>query len=130
MFGPVRCNPTVVLVLFLGVSTAIQPKPRQVFEREVDIGVVLGSTADLFAIWVPNDSTPYKISSLVSSPTLSATTIDHLNFDTVRLLNDERCVFERQDDTITLGGGLPMFQIASPPQPILSVTCGSPVEDR
>lgn len=127
MFDPIQKS-TVALVFFAGVSIGIQLYPNHVVEREVDIGIVLGSAAKLFAVWVPNDSTPYKISSLISSPTLSATTIDHLNFDTIRLLNDERCVIERQDDTITLGGGLPMYQVASPPQPILSVTCGSPVE--
>ncbi len=129
MFGH-NYQPTVALLFFSGISMGIQVYPGHVVKREVDIGVVLGSAANLFAIWVPNDSTPYKISSLVSSPTLSATTIDHLNFDTIHLLNDERCVFERHDDTITLGGGLPMFQMASPPQSILSVTCGSPVEKR
>ncbi|KAK7932832.1 hypothetical protein LTR80_011660 [Exophiala xenobiotica] len=127
MFGPTHKS-TVALVFFAGVSIGIQLYPGHVGEREVDIGIVLGSAANLFAVWVPNDSTPYKISSLVSSPTLPATTIDQLNFDTIHLLNDDRGIIERQDDTITLGGGLPMYQVASPPQPILSVTCGSPVE--
>ena len=87
-------------------------------------GVVLFSADNIITITVPNDSLLYKISDLVSSPTLSIDTIDGLNYNAIRLLNEERCFFQGQSGDISLGGDLQLSEVVSPPQPILAISCG------
>ena len=61
-------------------------------KRDSDVGVVLSSGDIIIPILVPADSLPHQISDLVSYPTLSTDAINGLNYDSIRLLDDERCL--------------------------------------
>jgi hypothetical protein len=111
------------LLLLIGART-MMAIPVSSDNSATITGVVLFSAANILTISVPNDGSLYIISDLVSSPTLSVDAVDRLNYNAIRLLNDERCFLQGQETDIVLGGGLPTSGAISPPQPIVAVSCG------
>jgi hypothetical protein len=90
------------------------------FSRSVySVGAVLQSADRIITISVPSDGLPHTISSLVKQ----SATIDGLQYDSIRLLSDDRCLFTTPSTVFVLGGGLPTSTPIGPPQTIKDVAC-------
>ena len=89
------------------------------------VTAVLHSAVDSFVVTISNDGEPHKISALIGPSTLPTDTIDTLQYDSVRLLNDQRCIFETPNNMLVLGGGVPTSAPIGPPQSLLSITCAA-----
>jgi len=128
IFSKLSFPPQLILALLLPSTAITASLPDHHLKRSTDIGVVLSSAAQILTVFVPTDGILYKISDLVSSPPLSANTIGRLNYDSILLLNDDRCLFQGESSVLVLGGGLPTSQVVCPPQLIVNITCGSLTE--
>ena len=87
------------------------------------VNTILHSASNYLVVPIPFDGIPHKISTLIGPSTLAPKAIDGFQYDSVRLLDDERCIFETPTNTLVVGGGLPTSLSIAPPQSILSISC-------
>lgn len=87
------------------------------------VNAVLQSASNHLVVPIPLDGLPYKISALIGPSSLPNKAVDGLQYDSIRLLDDERCIFETATSILVVGGGVATSLSVAPPQSILSIAC-------